>query len=79
MKEHRWKNSWPGNWCLDCGIPEPIEDAMMEPDFWLDCGCCRPEDALPDDQCTECSGTGCYVNPKYVVGPGECGYRVIEE
>lgn len=27
--EHRWANSWPGNYCLDCGMGDPIEEAII--------------------------------------------------
>ena len=25
--DHRW-SGWPGAWCLDCGVPDPFEEAM---------------------------------------------------
>lgn len=27
MSEHRW-SGWPGAWCLDCGIADPIEECL---------------------------------------------------
>jgi hypothetical protein len=27
VKEHRW-SGWPGAFCLDCGIDDPIEEAL---------------------------------------------------
>ena len=40
MPEHRW-SGWPGAWCLDCGEPDPREEALadgIEPEqFLLEC------------------------------------------
>jgi len=57
-KEHRWKLSWPGNCCLDCGEPDPLED----PDILQDCDC--------EKGCEKCAWTG--VKPGPVRDPGEC-------
>ena len=27
--EHRW-SGWPGAWCLDCGITDPIEECIAD-------------------------------------------------
>lgn len=27
MAGHRW-SGWPGAWCLDCGVPDPGEEAL---------------------------------------------------
>ncbi len=36
---HRW-SGWPGAWCLDCGIEDPVEialaDGKMNDDMELD-------------------------------------------
>lgn len=29
MSEHRW-SGWPGAWCLDCGCPDPREEALAD-------------------------------------------------
>lgn len=29
MPAHRW-SGWPGAWCLDCGIDDPLECALAE-------------------------------------------------
>jgi hypothetical protein len=29
MTEHRW-SGWPGAWCLDCGVPDPREEALAD-------------------------------------------------
>lgn len=29
---HRW-SGWPGAWCLDCGIEDPIEIAMADRNY----------------------------------------------
>lgn len=26
---HRW-SGWPGAWCLDCGISDPVEQALAD-------------------------------------------------
>lgn len=48
-KKHRWKNSWPGNFCLDCGEPDPLESATL-----ANCVCVSG--------CEKCSGTGCALS-----------------
>lgn len=30
--EHDWKLSWPGNYCLKCGMDDPLEAALCCPD-----------------------------------------------
>jgi hypothetical protein len=32
MCEHRW-SGWPGAWCLDCGMEDPIEIALAEGNY----------------------------------------------
>lgn len=29
MAGHRW-SGWPGVWCLDCGCPDPLEQAIAD-------------------------------------------------
>lgn len=29
---HRW-SGWPGAWCFDCGISDPVELACADPNF----------------------------------------------
>lgn len=48
-KKHRWKNSWPGNFCLDCGEPDPLEEAVL-----VNCVCVSG--------CEKCFGTGCVLS-----------------
>jgi hypothetical protein len=31
-KGHRW-SGWPGAWCLDCGVADPFEEAISNPDI----------------------------------------------
>ncbi len=36
MAEHRW-SGWPGAWCLDCGVPDPMEICLaVHPEVCLD-------------------------------------------
>lgn len=35
MSEHRW-SGWPGAWCLDCGCPDPREEALADGDYEVD-------------------------------------------
>lgn len=28
-RQHRW-SGWPGAWCLDCGIEDPLEQALAD-------------------------------------------------
>lgn len=30
---HRW-SGWPGAWCLDCGIEDPVEIALADRSTW---------------------------------------------
>ena len=55
--EHRWKLSWPGNFCLDCGLDDPLEGD----DALVNCTC--------EAGCDTCSGTGCVINPNLVCPP----------
>jgi hypothetical protein len=40
MSGHRW-SGWPGAWCLDCGLPDPVElglaGNMIDENFPEDC------------------------------------------
>ena len=49
--KHQRKNSWPGNFCLKCGAPDPIESTRL-----IDCPHC-------DSGCEECCYTGCVLGP----------------
>jgi hypothetical protein len=33
---HRW-SGWPGAWCLDCGIYDPLEECIAVHDVEGDC------------------------------------------
>lgn len=67
MTPHRWKNSWPGNFCLDCGAPDPLEEAVD--DYLVKCNCVGG--------CEKCSYTGAVLDPKWkeritsCPGPGQ--------
>ncbi len=52
-RKHRWKQSWPGNFCLDCGYDDPFENTDNS---LISCGAC-------DEGCEACSYTGCVPNP----------------
>ncbi len=66
MNPHRWKLSWPGNFCLDCGMEDPLESD----DVLIDCDCAPPEDLTQNNGCLKCLGTGCILRPNIVVS--EC-------
>lgn len=56
---HRWKLSWPGNFCIDCGIDDPAEECLaLNPD----CKCMPGPDGKRTGECTAkippCSGHG---------------------
>jgi hypothetical protein len=38
---HRW-SGWPGAWCLDCGVEDPVEAMINDPDHIID------YDEMPD-------------------------------
>jgi len=38
---HRW-SGWPGAWCLDCGIEDPLEACVANHEHGVD------EDGMPD-------------------------------
>ena len=40
MNEHRW-SGWPGAWCLDCGISDPIEQCVADGDADAYCTACK--------------------------------------
>jgi len=64
-RPHRWKLSWPGNFCLDCGLDDPMEG----PDGLVDCPACGPDWTEVQEDCPQCRGTGCVPNPDLVVPP----------
>jgi hypothetical protein len=53
LRKHNWKNDWPGNYCLNCGLPDPRENE----DFLINCSCV--------EGCDKCCFTGCIANPNY--------------
>jgi hypothetical protein len=59
-RKHRWKLSWPGNFCLDCGYDDPNENTDVS---LINCDCTSPDD------CLKCGGTGCQLNPNMVWEP----------
>lgn len=65
QKAHRWNLSWPGNFCLDCGYDDPVENS----DNWVDC----PECAKTDANCAVCGDHGVIFNPDFQVPP--CPYE----
>ena len=72
IRPHRW-SGWPGAFCLDCGVPDPIEECIAsECGVWTDCDCVR---GLSDtgERCENCCGTGVLKHtncPKHQ--PTEC-------
>ena len=34
FKKHKWKLCWPGNYCVECGMDDPVEKAIT--DNWYD-------------------------------------------
>lgn len=61
---HKWKLSWPGNFCLRCGIDDPLEAE----DALVDCPVNHPE-GKNCDHCVLCMGSGCVLNPNLVISP----------
>lgn len=64
--------SWPGNYCLDCGLDDPNESE----DALIDCPYSKFHDWAQSmgyeqlhELCDVCSGTGCVPNPNLVVAP----------
>lgn len=49
IKQHRW-SGWPGAWCLDCGVEDPVESALGCPNCDLRC---FDGDTASDEMCTE--------------------------
>jgi len=49
MSEHRW-SGWPGAWCLDCGAPDPREEALADG--------IEPEQVVNLEQLMECQEPG---------------------
>jgi len=45
---HRWKQSWPGNFCLDCGIDDPVEECVATNS---ECKCVPGPDGKPLGEC----------------------------
>lgn len=35
VARHNW-SGWPGAWCLDCGISDPLEQAMADGAIYFD-------------------------------------------
>lgn len=57
---HRW-SGWPGAWCLDCGIGDPIEECLAE---------CNAENGgepiiCPKHQMTACEYPGSHMFDPY--------------
>lgn len=57
---HRWKLSWPGNFCLDCGYDDPSENTD---ESLINCSC------TGNAGCDDCGFTGCVPNPNMVWEP----------
>lgn len=64
--EHRWKLSWPGNFCLDCGLDDPLENTD---ESLINCPVPHPDNPQDPIDCDQCRGTGCVINPNLVVPP----------
>jgi hypothetical protein len=62
-RSHRWKNSWPGNFCLDCGEADSLENT----DRLVDCPECfgglLREPMAGQLTCQRCNGVGCVTLP----------------
>lgn len=56
-RPHRWKQDYPGDYCLDCGEPNPLE----REDALINCTC--------DYGCEKCCYTGSVLNPNLKVSP----------
>lgn len=63
MSRHRWKMSFPGNYCLDCGAEDPVEANL---DSLVNCDACNDGD---NGDCQKCYGTGAMINPDLVIFP----------
>jgi hypothetical protein len=44
ISKHRW-SGWPGAWCLDCGIADPIEECVATHD--IEFGLCEDHKQIP--------------------------------
>lgn len=74
--KHEWKLSWPGNYCLKCGIDDPIELALagVTNNGVIPCPDCKGQGGKADcspawDECERCGGQGIIINPELVVPP----------
>lgn len=45
IKQHRWAQSWPGNYCRDCGFDDPWESAIVCRKCYMPCS---PEEEAKD-------------------------------
>jgi hypothetical protein len=52
---HRY-SGWPGAWCLDCGAPDPGEEALAHGCLEFKCRLCNEE--WPVGECSAISGGG---------------------
>lgn len=66
MKKHEWKLAWPGNYCLKCGIDDPIEAAVsgVTENGMVQCPECSEENR---ECCVRCEGQGIIINPDLVI------------
>lgn len=57
---HRWKLSWPGNYCLDCGLDDPTENT----DNWIPCPYHKAMETEEEyRRCGHCGGAGLILDP----------------
>jgi len=57
MNTHRWSESWPGNFCLDCLLEDDLDQHLVR------CPNCL-NGAI--EKCDKCCGTGAVIDPEYV-------------
>jgi hypothetical protein len=56
-KLHRWSESWPGNFCIDCGLEDDLDQHLVQCQNCLN-GCI--------EKCDKCCGTGAIIDPEYI-------------
>jgi hypothetical protein len=56
-KLHRWSESWPGDFCLDCGLEDDLDQHLVQ------CPNCLNG---ATEKCDKCCGTGAVIDPEYV-------------
>lgn len=64
--KHKWKLSWPGNFCLACGMDDPVELAVAGGDdpYEIVTACPKIHDEVTAD--CECGGYGMIIDTSKV-------------